>query len=171
MGTRWAVNEGTDETWLELDLGRPTTISTVMIDERTWNRVSKFLVEYKVGNDWKTIFEGTNIGIGYHKSFNPVTAQHVRLRTLDCRDAGGPTIWEFNVGTVNDGNVWINTDWTKGMWQTTKPVEIRLVQGPQTLWFCAPYQRGISFKWFELKPKTISRGTSTLSRPSQIKNP
>jgi hypothetical protein len=171
MGTRWAVNEGADEAWLELDLGRPKTISKVMIDERTWNRVSKFVVEYKVGNDWKTIFEGTNIGIGYHKSFNPVTAQHVRLRTLDCRDAGGPTIWEFNVGTVNDGDAWINTDWTKGMWQTTKPVEIRLVQGPQTLWFCAPYQRGISFKWFELKPKTISRGTSTLSRPSQIKNP
>ncbi|HUX17111.1 MAG TPA: discoidin domain-containing protein, partial [Phycisphaerae bacterium] len=171
LGTRWAVNEGVDQAWLELDLGRPTTISTVMIDERTWNRVSKFLVEYKVGNNWKTIFEGTNIGIGFHKSFSPVTARNVRLRTLDCRDAGGPTIWEFSVGTVNDGDAWINTEWTKGLWQTTKPVNIRLVKGAQTLWFCAPYQRGISFKWFELKPKTINRGISSLSPPSQIKNP
>jgi len=171
LGTRWAVNEGVDEAWLELDLGRPTTISTVMIDERTWNRVSKFQVEYKVGNNWKTIFEGTNIGIGFAKDFNPVTARYVRLHTLDCRQAGGPTIWEFNVGTVNDGSAWIHCPWTRGLWQTTKPVNIRLVKGPRTLWFCAPYQRGISFKWFELKPKGIRRGTTSISRTSQVKNP
>jgi len=170
-GTRWAVSEGIDEAWLEIDLGRPTTISTVMIDERTWNRVSKFQVEYKVGNDWKTIFEGTNIGIDFAKDFNRVTAQNVRLHILDNREAGGPTIWEFSVGTVKDGRAWLNLPWTRGLWTTTEPTDIRLVKGTQTIWICAPYQRGVSFKWFELKPKSISSGTSSISQPSQVKNP
>jgi len=151
-GTRWAVNDGMDEAWLELDLGRPTTITTVMIDERMWNRVSKFLVEYKVGNDWKTIFEGTNIGIDFSKDFAPVTAQNVRLHILNNRQ-GGPTIWEFNVGTVKDGRAWINLPCTYGLWQTTTPVDIRLVKGTQTLWIFAPCQRGVSLRWFELRPK------------------
>lgn len=161
-GTRWAVNEGVDQAWLELDLGRPTTINTVMIDERMWNRVSKFQVEYKVGNEWKKIFEGTNIGIDFSTDFPPVTAQQVRLNILDCRGSGGPTIWEFNVGTVKDGRAWIGIPCTYGLWHTTKPVDIRLVKGPQTLWIFAPYQRGVSLKWFELKPKDGPTGALSL---------
>jgi hypothetical protein len=151
-GTRWAVDESIDKCTLEIDLGQPTTISTVMIDERMFNRVSKFQVEYKVGNDWKTIFEGTNIGIDFAKDFPPVTAQNVRLNILDNRQ-GGPTIWEFSVGTVKDGRAWLNFPWTRGLWTTTKPVDIRLVKGTQTIWIFAPYQRGVALKWLELRPK------------------
>ena len=163
-GTRWAVNENIDKCWLELDLGQPTAISTVMIDERAWNRVSKFQVEYKVGNDWKTIFEGTNIGIDFSKDFSPVTARYVRLNILDNRQ-GGPTIWEFSVGTVKDGRAWINLPCTYGLWQTTQPVDIRLCKGPHTIWIFAPFQRGVSLKWFELKPKAMGR--SSISELSQ----
>lgn len=151
-GTRWATNENLDKVWLELDLGRPTTFSTVMIDERAWNRVSKFQVEYKAGDQWKTIFEGANIGIDFSKDFSPVTAQYVRLNIIDNRQ-GGPTIWEFSVGTVKDGRAWLNLPCTYGLWQRTTPVDIRLVQGTQTIWMFAPYQRGVALKSFELKPK------------------
>ena len=151
-GTRWAVGENIDKCWLELDLGQPTKISTVMIDERAWNRVSKFRLECKAGDDWKTIFEGTNIGIDFCKDFDPVTAQHVRLNILDNRH-GGPTIWEFSVGTVQDGHAWINFPCSYGLWQTTKPVDIRLCKGAQTIWIFAPFQRGVSLKWLELKAK------------------
>ena len=140
---------------LELDLGRPTTISTVMIDERAYSRVSKFVIEYKNGQDWKPIIEGTVLGSDYVKDFPPVTAQHVRLHTLDCSGTtGGPTIWEFSVGTVQNGHAWMELPWTAGLWQVTKPVDIRLVKGSQTIWFNAPYQRGVSFKYFDLKAKT-----------------
>jgi len=153
MGTRWAVDEGVDKAQLEIDLGEPRRVSKVMIDERTWNRVSKFRVEYKSGNDWKALFEGTNIGIDFHKSFPTVIARYFRLSTLDCRGVGGPTIWEFNVGDAFDGRAWLALPWTRGLWQTTKPVDIYLVKGPQTLWVCAGYQRGVSLRWIELKRK------------------
>jgi hypothetical protein len=156
LATRWAVNHGKDKSWLELDLGRPRPVSKVMIDERSWDRVSKYVVEYKVGNEWEMLFEGDNLGY-FKKAFPPVTAQHVRLRTLDTRgQTGGPTIWEFSVGDVFDGNGWIEPKWSSelaGRWQTTKPIDIRLAKGAQTIWLCAPYQRGLALRWFELRPK------------------
>jgi len=172
LGTRWAVNEGVDQAWLELDLGKPRPISRVMIDERRWNRVSKFRLEYKVGDQWKTIFEGNNIGMGFRKEFDQVTARYVRLQILDCRENGGPTIWQFSVGTEYDGHGYINPKWSPGTaeadwrpedkraapglagrWQTTEPIDLRLAEGEQTIWLSAPFQRSLALKWFQLKPK------------------
>lgn len=151
-GTRWAVNENNDQCWLDLDLGKPTPISACMIDERAWNRVSKFNVLYKAGNEWKPVFEGTTIGIDYHKEFPPVTTQYVRLNIMDA-SVVAPTVWEFSVGTALDGRAWIEVPLTNGLWQMTKPVDINLTKGAATIWFFAPFQRGVSFKSFDLKPK------------------
>lgn len=155
IGTRWCVNEGNDQCWLELDLGQPTKISTCMIDERCWNRISKYNVAYKNGNDWKILFEGDNIGIDFCKDFDPVTAQYVRLNVFDTR-AGmgwGATVWEFSVGEEKDGRAWIPAERTDGLWKVTKPADMRLVKGEQTLWVTAPFQRGVAVQWFELTPK------------------
>jgi len=161
LGTRWAMNLGKEQGWIELDLGQPRSISKMIIDEHSWDRVSRFRVEYKAGNDWKMLFEGGDIGWECKKEFPPVTAQNVRLSLLDGKGpSGGPTIWDISVGDVFDGSGWINADWdpaTAGCWQTTKPLEMRLVAGAQTIWLCAPSQRGLTLRWFELKPK----GTST----------
>jgi hypothetical protein len=152
--TRWAVNGGVDNASIELDLGKPSRISTIMIDERAYEKVSKFILEYKAGSEWKTILEGTTIGSSYVKDFPAVTTQNVRLTTLDCSgNVGGPTFWEISVGTVQDGHAWVPVPWTAGLWTTTKPADIRLVKGAQTIWIFAPYQRGVAFKSFELKPK------------------
>jgi hypothetical protein len=152
-GTRWATDM-IDKCWLELDLGKPVEISTVMIDERGWNRVSKYQVEYKSGEAWKTIVEGDNIGIDFTRDFPPVTAQYVRLNVIDTRQAG-PSIWEFSVGSAKDkdGRAWINLPNTYGLWLTTAPVDIKLIQGEQTIWLFAPFQRGVALRWFELRPK------------------
>lgn len=176
--TRWAVNEGVDQAILEIDLGEAKPISTCMMDERFFNRVSRFKVEYKAGTEWKPLFEDTNIGIAYSKDFPTVTAQNVRLCTLDGRERGGPTIWEFSVGTVKNGTAWINLPCTYGLWENTKPVDIRLVKGAQTIWFFAPFQRGISLKSFDLRAKGASKTSSgaaqTGPKPalpsSQLKN-
>jgi len=153
-GTRWACSMGVENCLLELDLGKPTLVSTVMIDERAYSKVSKFVLEYKDGSDWKTILEGTTIGADYVKDFPAVTTQYVRLHTLDSSGTtGGPTIWEFSVGSVQDGHAWMELPWTAGLWQVTKPVDIRLVKGSQTIWINAGYQRGVAFKSFDLKAK------------------
>jgi len=152
--TRWACSMGVENCFLEFDLGKPTPISTVMIDERAYSKVSKFVLEYKAGEEWKTLIEGTTIGADYVKDFPQVTTQFVRLHTLDSSGAtGGPTIWEFSVGTVQDGHVWMELPWTAGLWQVTKPVDIRLVKGSQTIWLNAGYQRGVALKSFDLKAK------------------
>jgi hypothetical protein len=172
LSTRWAMNFGKDKGWIELDLGEPRKFSKIMIDERGLNRVSKFVVEYQVGDDWKILFAGDKLE-DFRKDFPPVTAQHVRLTTLDTNSpTGGPTIREFSVGEQFDGSGWINIHWSTGTaidestgqattnhagvagrWQTTKPLDMRLVKGEQTIWLSAPYQRGLSMRWFELTPK------------------
>ncbi len=178
-GTRWAVNEGVDQAWIELDLGEVKPISTCQIDERFFNRVGKFKVEYKDGSDWKLLFEDTNIGIVYQKDFPVVKTQNVRLSTLEVRENGGPTIWEFSVGTVKNGSAWITLPRTDGLWEDTKPVDIRLVKGAQTIWFMAPFQRGVTMKSFVIRPKsgkqtgvaeTSSEGPKAAVPSSQLKN-
>jgi len=92
--TRWATDSGTKQVWLEVDLGKPATFDRVKINE-AYDRVQKFEMQYKDGNNWNTLIEGTKLGAGYSKQFKPVTAQHVRLSILDATD--GPTIWEFQL--------------------------------------------------------------------------
>lgn len=166
FGTRWAVNGGVDNASIDMDLGAPTPISTIMIDERAYEKVSKFRLEYKLGpEDWKQIYEGTTIGNSYSKDFPLVTADHVRLTTLDCSgNVGGPTFWEISVGTVKDGHGWIGLPWTAATWQYTKPLEIRLVKGERMIWINAPYQRGVAMKSFDLKFKGT---TATPPPPAQ----
>ena len=164
--TRWAVNGGVDKASIDMDLGKPCPISTIMIDERAYEKVSKFILEYKLGTgDWKPILEGTTIGNSYAKDFPQVTADHVRLTTLDCSgNVGGPTFWEISLGTVQDGHCWLSLPWTAGLWETTKPAEIRLLKGAQTLWFFAPYQRNVAFKSFDLKLKSRAAATTASNR-------
>ncbi|MCX6872752.1 MAG: discoidin domain-containing protein [Verrucomicrobia bacterium] len=157
LGTRWAMNLGKEQGWIELDLGQPREISRMIIDERIWERVSRYRVEYKAGDEWKTLFEGGDLG-ECKKEFPPVTTQHVRLSLLDGKGPqGGPTIWDISVGKVFDGTGWLNAEWApdrSGCWNTTKPLDMYLVEGPQMLWLCAPPQRGLSMKSLELKPKS-----------------
>ena len=167
LTTRWAMDFGKDEGWLELDLGRPREISKLIIDERALNYVCRHTVEYKVGDEWKTLLEGDFLK-NYVKSFPPVTAQYVRLSTFDSKaPTGGPTLRDFSVGEVLDGNGFIEIPWApgsegnekggmSGRWQTTVPLDMYLVEGEQTVWVCTQTleaQRSVAMRWFELTPK------------------
>jgi len=97
METRWATDAGTKQASLDVNLGKPLTFSKVAIHE--WKdggkRVRKFELQYRDGDDWKTIISGTSIGPNFIKSFPTVTAQVVRLSILDSTE--GPTIDEFEI--------------------------------------------------------------------------
>lgn len=155
LGTRWAMNTGREQGWIELDLGQPRPISKMIIDERSWDRVSHFRVEYKAGNDWTTLFEARDMA-DFSKEFPPVTAQNVRVSLLDGKGpSGGPTIWDISVGDVFDGFGWLDAGDPdpEGLWKDSSSLDMRLVEGTQTIWLCAPGQRGLTLKSFELKPK------------------
>lgn len=160
LGTRWAMNLGKEKGWISLDLGQPRKVSKVIIDERGLNQIARFQVDYKKGDTWTKLFGGDSIE-AFQKAFPPVMAQHIRLSTFDTRSStGGPTIWDFSVGDEFDGSGWINADaegnWT-GSWMTTKPIDMHLTAGEQTLWIgAAPNQRGVALRWLELVPKNKS---------------
>jgi alpha-L-fucosidase len=95
--TRWATDSGTKAAWIEVDLGQPTTINRVRIHEAVefGERIRRFNIEYKVGDEWKIALRGQNVGGQYESGFPAVTARHVRLNIIEATE--GPTIWEFQL--------------------------------------------------------------------------
>lgn len=80
--TRWDAAAGEKSATLEIDLKKPTTIATLVVDEpwHPWdNKQQKLVLQYKEGNNWKTAVETTTAGIGLSQKFKPVTAQVFRL--------------------------------------------------------------------------------------------
>jgi len=98
--TRWATPEGTQQSWLQIDLPKPATITGIEIDEdyaTPKSRVTKFELQTKEGDSWTTIHTGNALGERFKASFNPVTSKTIRLNILAATD--GPTISEIRLNT------------------------------------------------------------------------
>lgn len=96
--TRWEAAKGERSATLDIDLAKPFTISTIIADEpwHLWeNKKQKLILQYKSGNNWMTITEGTSGGTGYIKNFKPVTAQYFRL--IVERTDGEPVLLEWQL--------------------------------------------------------------------------
>ncbi len=93
--TRWATDTGTQQAWLEIDLGTVTTFSRAMIDEAYAGRVQGFALEYKDGGAWKVFYRGETIGPRCSLTFNQVVARYVRLTVFNASNS--PTITEFQL--------------------------------------------------------------------------
>jgi alpha-L-fucosidase len=96
--TRWEAAKGERSATLDIDLAKPFTISTIIADEpwHLWeNKKQKLTLQYKSGNEWKTVNEGTSNGTGYVKNFTAVTAQHFRL--IVERTDGEPVLLEWQL--------------------------------------------------------------------------
>ena len=81
----WIAKDGEKAGWLAVDLQKPTSIGSISITEagKADKFVKRFTLEYKDGNEWKTIFEDKTIGAGYFKSFKPIVAQEFRINILE----------------------------------------------------------------------------------------
>ena len=81
----WMAKSNEKTGWLAVDLGKPTSIGSIsMAEAGTFDKfVKHFRLEYKEGNDWKTVFEDNTIGAGYFKAFKPVVAQEFRINILE----------------------------------------------------------------------------------------
>ena len=95
LGTRWATDSGTQQAWLQVDLGVPKTFSSAVIYEAYAGRVQSFQLQWFDGTAWQTFYTGTTLGSPWSQHFAPVTAQLVRLNILSATD--GPTLWEFQL--------------------------------------------------------------------------
>jgi hypothetical protein len=67
----------------------------VRVDETSFSRTEEFTIEYKAGNEWKTLHKGTTINGTREYTFPPVTTRYVRLNIIKANEV--PTIEEFQV--------------------------------------------------------------------------
>ena len=115
--TRWGCPDGTTTGWLEADLGAPTALGRVAINELA-DRIRKFTVEYRNDTNapWQTALEGTRVGERFQKIFPTVTGRFVRLNITEA--SGPPTIWEFNLHSSVPGwqrcGAWAGKDFHAG---------------------------------------------------------
>ncbi len=96
--TRWAMDKGTTQAWLEVDLGKPCTISRAVICQYI-SRVRQYELQRKVDGKWQAFHRGTQLD--RHREvldFKPVTARYVRLNVLRVLQNIYPaSIWEFQL--------------------------------------------------------------------------
>ncbi|MBM3476330.1 MAG: alpha-L-fucosidase [Armatimonadetes bacterium] len=85
--TYWSPNEGVEQAWLGLDLGRPRTFDRACLQEciRVGQRVERFTLEVWSEGRWTEVARATTIGYKRLLRFPPVTAQSVRVNILGSR--------------------------------------------------------------------------------------
>ena len=75
----WTFNPGIQSAWLEIDLGGEYTFGRVWLNE-PHDRIRKFELQAKQGDQWNTFHGGTTIGEDFSVKFAPVTSRYVRLQ-------------------------------------------------------------------------------------------
>lgn len=81
--TRWRMDSGQGSGWLEIDLGEPTVVSRVVIQEQSYPQTTRFAVEaQQPDGSWKTLAEGTTIGDFKELKVATTTAQKFLLHVL-----------------------------------------------------------------------------------------
>lgn len=96
--TRWEAATGERKATMEVNLGKPTPISCLIVDEpwHPWeNKTQNIELQYKEGEEWKSVVKNTTRGIGFIENFKPVTAQHFRL-LVDNKETE-PTLLEWQM--------------------------------------------------------------------------
>jgi len=96
--TRWVAAENERKAVIEVDLKALTSIATSIVDEpwHPWDDKKQGLtLQYKSGEEWKTVFQATTGGIGHVQNFKPVTAQYFRL-VVENKDAA-PSLLEWQM--------------------------------------------------------------------------
>jgi alpha-L-fucosidase len=78
VGHAWSPAKEDRTPWAEIDLGKPETISKVIIYEKG-QVVKAFEIQYLQGNAWKPVYSGTTIGRRSETEIQPIKAQKVRL--------------------------------------------------------------------------------------------
>jgi alpha-L-fucosidase len=87
FSTYWTTGSKDTTAVIEFELREPQSFDLLMLQEdiSRGQRIEKFVFEYKEGDEWKKITEGTTVGYKRLLQFPFITAKHVRLRILSSR--------------------------------------------------------------------------------------
>lgn len=84
--TYWAPEEGTEQAVIDIDLREEKTFSHIVLQEYRYSqRIERFELERKVGNEWVPLCNGTVVGHKRICRFEPVTARYIRLHIKESR--------------------------------------------------------------------------------------
>ncbi len=78
VGHFWSPAKDDKTPWAEIDLGKPTKVSSAIIYE-SGKAVKAFELQYLAGETWKTAYKGTTIGSKVEIKLPKFTTQKVRL--------------------------------------------------------------------------------------------
>lgn len=86
-GTHWKMNTKAGPYVLEFKMDQPQTFDVLALQEnlQIGQRIESFILEYKEGEIWKKITEGSTVGYKRLLRFPALTANEVRLRILSSR--------------------------------------------------------------------------------------
>lgn len=97
FSTLWAGDGAKAPVTLEVDLEKPTSVSSVLVSstDSDYHWIVEFEVQYKDGDQWKTVARGEKPGYKWTASIAPVTARYWRLNVV--KTSGNPAIREFQL--------------------------------------------------------------------------
>ncbi len=81
----------------------------------------------------------------------PLQVSKAGTYTLTIKIAAANVDQVFNIKVGTAEPITLKIPWSKGLWDTTPTVDIKLKSGPQTLRISAPFQRAIAVHHLELK--------------------
>ena len=95
--TQWKASPSDTSATLEVNLGKSYNIAAIALQEGNGKQatIKEYRVEYKDGDQWKTLFDGKKIGRGFLKAITPVNAQVFRLNIT--KASPGIQIQEFTL--------------------------------------------------------------------------
>jgi alpha-L-fucosidase len=80
FGSSWESNKAVKQPWIEVVLDKEEPFNTITITlNKDQNNILKYRVEYLQGNEWKTIFTGSNTDIVKLHRFDTVWGKKVRV--------------------------------------------------------------------------------------------
>jgi hypothetical protein len=91
-GSFWKAAEDDKEPWIEIDLGKTESIKKVVLYESGSN-IRSYELQYREGDNWKTIHNGTEIGPKSEVNIGIVDLQLMRLVIKSF--TGTPGIYEM----------------------------------------------------------------------------
>lgn len=96
----WSPEEGTEQISIEIDLQSEQTFDHVVLQEYRYSqRIERFELEYRDGDEWKSLYKGTIVGYKRICRFDAVATRYLRLNIAESRWC--PTISAFEVYKSN----------------------------------------------------------------------
>ncbi|OYW18602.1 MAG: heme-binding protein, partial [Planctomycetales bacterium 12-60-4] len=137
-GSRWCAANGSFPQWLQLDLGKPQTVTGVAFKWESSTTAYKYRLEGSVdGKSWKVLADRADINKQFDKEeFAAQPAQFLKLTVLGSNTGGWASLWETEVfGTET---VEVSPEKTRKQAEEAFLSDVKIPEGFEATLFATP---------------------------------